>query len=476
MANAGSTPTRAPAVVNPEHPALRGPGLDITSGPIRRTLLVLAIPVLAEQLLNTFVGLVDTYLAGRISPTATAAVGVAAYVSWLVSMLVMLVATGTTALVSRCEGAGDHAEANHFCNQSLTLAAIVGAGLGAMIYAAAPSLAASFNMSGEAYDITVTYLRIEAIGHMPMSVTLVASAAFRGIGKMRVPMLVFVVINMVNVVASCSLVYGLGPVPAMGVNGIVGGTLVARVLGTGIILSVLILGRAGLTLRRRELPITLARTRRIVRIGLPAAVDGGVMWSGQFVFLLIIARLAPNPLGEAYLAAHIVAVRVEAFTYLPAVAWGAATATMIGQALGAGDTRRAVRAGHEGVLQCGLLSIGIAACFAFGASFIYRQMSADPLVQSVGPGPFRILAALQPLLVVSIVYVAGLRGAGDTRFPLLITVIGAFLIRVPLGYFCGIVLQGGLLGAWLGMFGDMTWRAIGAAARFLSGRWVHTRI
>ena len=200
------------------------------------------------------------------------------------------------------------------------------------------------------------------------------------------------------------------------------------------------------------------------------------MWSGQFVFLLIIARLAPNPLGEAYLAAHIVAVRVEAFTYLPAVAWGAATATMIGQALGAGDTRRAVRAGHEGVLQCGLLSIGIAACFAFGASFIYRQMSADPLVQSVGPGPFRILAALQPLLVVSIVYVAGLRGAGDTRFPLLITVIGAFLIRVPLGYFCGIVLQGGLLGAWLGMFGDMTWRAIGAAARFLSGRWVHTRI
>jgi len=438
--------------------------------------LVLALPVLAEQLLNTLVGLVDTYLAGRISPTATSAVGVAAYVSWLVSMLIMLVATGTTALVSRCEGAGDHVEANRFCNQSLTLAALVGVGLGAMIYAIAPWLAASFNMTGEAYDVTVTYLRVEAIGEMPMSITLVASAAFRGIGRMRVPMFVFAVINFVNVIAAVSLVYGLGPLPALGVNGIVCGTLIARLLGTVIILSVLVLGRAGLILRRHELPITLVRARRILRIGLPAAIDGGVMWSGQFVFLLIIARLAPQPLGEAYFAAHIVAVRVEAFTYLPAVAWGAASATMIGQALGAGATRRAVQAGNEGVLQCGLLATGIAICFALGASFIYQVMSTDPIVQSVGTGPFRILAVFQPLLVVSIVYVAGLRGAGDTRFPLLITLVGAFLIRVPLGYYCGIVLQWGLLGAWMGMFGDMTWRAIGGSARFLSERWVHARV
>ncbi len=445
-------------------------------GPIRKTMFLLALPVLTEQLLNTLVGLVDTYLAGRISPTATAAVGVAAYVSWLVSMLVMLVATGTTALVSRSEGAGDHSDANHFCNQSLTLAVLVGIGLGAMVYLAAPWLALCFRMAGDAYDITVTYLRIEAIGHMPMSVTLVACAAFRGIGKMRVPMLIFLVINSVNVAASCSLVYGVGPLPALGVNGIVGGTLVARLLGTVLILSVLVLGRAGLTLKRDELPITLARARRIIRIGLPAALDGGVMWSGQFLFLLIIARLAPNPLGEAYLAAHIVAVRVEAFTYLPAVAWGAATATMIGQALGAGDSRRAVHSGHEGVLQCGLLSVAISTCFALSAAFIYRQMSADPLVQSVGTGPFRVLAVLQPFLVVSIVYVAGLRGAGDTRFPLLITAIGAFAIRVPLGYLFGIALNGGLLGAWIGMFGDMVWRAVGATTRFLGGRWVHTRV
>ncbi len=450
--------------------------VDVTGGAIRAAVFWLAMPVLAEQLLNSLVGLVDTYLAGQISATATSAVGVAAYVSWLVSMLVMLVATGTTALVSRFEGAGDHAEANHFGNQSLTLAAIVGAGLGSLVYAAAPSLAAAFNMAGEAKEITINYLRIEAFGHFPMSVTLVACAAFRGIGRMRVPMFVFAVINTVNVVASVSLVHGYGPMPQLGVNGIVTGTLTARALGTLIILFVLVSGRAGLKLRRAELPITPTRASRIIRIGLPAAADGAVMWSGHFFFLLIVARLAPNPMGEAYLAAHIVAVRVEAFTYLPAVAWGAATATMIGQALGAGNARRAIRAGHEGVLQCGLLSLGIAAIFAFGASFIYQHMSSDPLVRSAGTEPFRVLALLQPLLVISIVYIASLRGAGDTRYPLLITMIGAYCIRLPLGYYFGVVLDGGLLGAWLGMFGDMTWRAIGATARYLGGRWVHTRV
>jgi Na+-driven multidrug efflux pump len=103
-------------------------------------------------------------------------------------------------------------------------------------------------------------------------------------------------------------------------------------------------------------------------------------------------------------------------------------------------------------------------------------MSNDPQVRATGVGPFRILALFQPLLVVSIVYIGALRGAGDTRFPLLITIAGAIFIRVPLGYFFGIVLDGGLIGAWVGMFGDMTWRTIAATARYVHGAWVKTRV
>lgn len=452
------------------------PSLSVTTGSVRRTLLYLALPVLAEQILTTLIGLVDTYLAGRISPAATSAIGLAAYVDWLASMLLMLIGTGTTALVARYEGSGDHQRANHFANQSLTLAGILGVAVFFLIYSLAPWFAEYCRMTGESYDITVTYLRVDAVGHMLMAPTLVGCAALRGVGNMRTPMMIFAVINVVNVIASCSLVYGWGPAPTLGVNGIVGGTVIARITGAMILLVILCAGDAGVMIRRGELPIVWASTQRILRIGIPAAVDGAIMWSGHFMFLAIISRLADPPLGEIYFATHIIAMRVEAFVYLPAVAWAAATATMIGQSLGALDPRRAMRVGHEGVLQCVLLSVGIASCFFFGSQFIFEQMSADPMVQAAGVRPFRILAMFQPLLVTSIVYVGALRGAGDTRFPLLITIVGALFIRIPVGYTFGIIEQWGLLGAWMGMFSDMLWRAGASWARYVRGAWIRTQV
>jgi len=449
---------------------------SVTAGPVRRTLFFLALPVLAEQILTTLVGLVDTYLAGRISPAATSAVGLAAYVGWLASMLLMLIGTGTTALVSRYEGSGEHDRANHFANQSLTLSIILGVTVFGLMYSLAPWCAKYCRMTGESFDIAVAYLRVDALGHMLMGPTLVGCAALRGVGNMRTPMMVFMVINVVNVFASCGLVYGWGGLPTLGVNGIAGGTVVARIAGAVILLAVLKAGHAGVKIRRGELPIVRESTWRILRIGIPAAADGAVMWCGHFMFLAIISRLADPPLGEIYFATHIIAIRVEAFVYLPAVAWAAATATMIGQSLGAMNSRRAIRVGHEGVLQCGLLSVVIAACFFVGSRFIFEQMSADSLVQAAGVRPFRILAMLQPFLVISIVYVGALRGAGDTRFPLLITIVGTILIRVPVGYYFGFVEQWGLLGAWMGMFADMLWRACAAALRFGRGAWTKTQV
>ncbi len=439
-------------------------------------MLWLALPVLTEQLLNTFVGLFDTYLAGRISPAATSAIGLASYVDWLGGMLFMLVATGTTALVSRYTGGGDQPQANRFANESLTLAALLGSGVAITMFALAPLLARYCHMTGDAFGMTVEYLRIDALGYIVSGITFVGCAALRGVGNMRTPMLIFGVINVANVIASMTFVYGFGPCPALGVQGIVLGTITARVVGALLTTAVFVGGRSGLHLRRHELLPSRRNAYRILRIGLPAGVDGAVMWSGHFLFLALIARLASDPLGQAYFAAHIVAVRVEAFSYLPAVAWSAATATMIGQALGAGLPQRARRVGHEGVIQSVTLNLAVAIFFFFGAKTVFEVMSADALVREVGVGPFRYLALMQPFMVASIVYVGGLRGAGDTRFPLLISLVGTVLLRVPVGYVFGIMLNGGLLGAWVGMFADNLWRAAAAYARFVRGRWLHAKV
>lgn len=470
----------------------RGRG-DLLTGSLRTTVFLLALPVLCEQFLTFCVGFVDTFLSGRIGPEATEAVGFGAYVGWLASMFFGLVGTGTTALVARYWGAGDFPQANRIMNRSMALAAVMGLIFYAIIFTAAPGLAHLLRMHGTAGRIVVRYLRLDGLGHLFTCLSLVGAAALRGSGDMRTPMFILGVVNVINMVVSTLLVYGFGPyavadgfvvhVAPVGIDGIVIGTVTARFIGGMLMLGVLGAGLSGLHLVRREWRVRGQTVRRILRIGLPAALDGAVMWTGQLLFLMVIGNLpgsgphspgASSGSGSEIFAAHFIGVRVEAITYLPAVAWGYAAATIVGQSLGAGNRDRAVRAGHEAVRQCSLLAIGITLAFYFGAGAIYRVMHQDAAVREIGVPAFQMLAFFQVPLVVSIVYVFSLRGAGDTRYPLLITLVGVIAVRLPLAYLCGIVLSGGLIGAWIGMCADMALRAVLVGVRYLRGRWVGT--
>jgi len=447
----------------------------LLTGNLRRTLFVLSLPVLLEQFLNFCVGTYDTFLAGHlpgdINEVATGAVGVGAYVGWLASMIFSLVAAGTTAMVSRARGAGDDDEADRVANNSFTLAVVAGFAFLALILPLAPHMARVLVRDETAIAVTTRYLRIDAIGLLFSSVSFVGAAALRGCGNMRTPMWILGTVSVLNVIVSTSLVYGVGPLPPMGVDGIVTGTVIARTSGGLLMTGALLRGVSGIRLRPNMLHLERSILRRILTIGIPAAADGAVMWSGHFVFLAIIGGF-----GNASFAAHIIGIRLEAITYLPAVAWGVATATMIGQSLGAGNVDRARRAGHEGVLQCGLLGALITLVFFTGAEPIYRLMTNSDAVVTIGAPAFRMVALFQVPLVVSIVYISGLRGAGDTRLPLFITLCCTFGLRLPLAYLCGVVLEGGLYGAWIGMCIDMLGRCVLAAVRFGRGQWVQIRV
>jgi Na+-driven multidrug efflux pump len=216
--------------------------------------------------------------------------------------------------------------------------------------------------------------------------------------------------------------------------------------------------------------------KRILVIGVPAALDGLIMWVGHFMFLMVISRLASGDAGEAIFAAHVVGIRVEALTYLPAVAWGAAAATLVGQSLGAANPARAKAVGNEAMRQCVAVGFVMTILLFVNAPWIYAVMHSDPAVGVVGVPALRLLACFQVPVVLSIVYVYALRGAGDTRFPLLMTCLGVIGIRVPLSYLCGIVLDGGLVGAWIGMCGDLLLRSILATWRFNRGDWMSIRV
>ena len=174
------------------------------------------------------------------------------------------------------------------------------------------------------------------------------------------------------------------------------------------------------------------------------------------LFLRIIAGLGSGEQANAALAAHIVFIEVEAVTYMPAWAWGTASATLIGQCLGAGLPDRARRGAHLAMAQAALLAACVSVVFYFGSATIYGWMHTDPAVGAVGAPALSALALMEIPLAIAIVYTVSVRGSGDTFAPLVINAACVFGVRLTVGYVCTHFYNGGLLGAWFGMAVDVT--------------------
>ncbi|MCH8851838.1 MAG: MATE family efflux transporter [Planctomycetes bacterium] len=441
-------------------------------------IVALALPVLGEQFCNILVGLVDTFLAGRfLDKEAITAVGIASYVSWLATMLSGFIGVGSTALVARAVGAGDSAQANRLANQSMGLAGFLGFAMMVGLLILSTFLPRMLGLPSEAAGMTAQYLRIDAFGQFLYAYMLIGAACLRGAGDTRTPMLIMIGVNFVNVVVSVTLCLGLGPFPALGVIGIAAGTVAARSLGGVVMLIVLYKGQTALKLNLPQMAFDRKIARRIVNIGGPAGLDAALMWTGHFIFLGFLMKVdADAEIGLAASAAHMIGVRIESFSYLPAMAWGIAAATLVGQALGAGDPQRARRIGHLAVLQLAPYALVVTGLYYFCAEFIYSFATGDRMVQDQGVPALRLVAFAQPSLICMIIYVSALRGAGDTRFPMLMNVLGIFCVRIPLAYTFGVVLKGGLFGAWIGMTSDLIFRSLLAAARFKWGKWTGKEI
>lgn len=451
------------------------PPASLPRGPLARQVWLLALPMLGEQAGNFTIGMVDTYLAGRVSMEATAAVGTAAYVGWFAGLTMMLICTGVAAIVSRAFGANDRATANRTMNQSLLMMAVVGGLTTLIAWLAAPAFAELLAQTPEAKRLFAMYLRIDSLGYLGFSMLSVVNTVLRAAGDTRTPMLLMLVVNAVNAVVSAALVFGwFGP--PMGVAGIAIGTVLARWAGGLLALARIGAGVRGLRVRLAELRPDLALTWRMLRIGIPGAIEAGLMATAQVLFIKIVAETAQGDAGTANYSAHMIAVRMEAITYLPAMAWMTAAATCVGQYLGARQLQAARRAAHAAALQAGALTALVGIGFVLFAEPIYALLSGEAQVRAAGAPAFRILGVFQPILCLGIIYNGALRGAGDTRFTLLVSLICGFAVRVPIAYVFGVVLGGGLIGAWVGMWSDNCVRLTLALVRYVRGGWMRVSV
>lgn len=444
-------------------------------------MLWLALPVMAEESLTMMVGYTDWWLASHYLEGIEykAAMGLMAYVLWMLPSLFAAVAIGATALIARSVGGGDWQTARRVTNQAITIGGALAllAMLGTFCFA--DDFVRWMQLEDRAAELALRYVLIVMPGIPFIMIEQVAAACLRGAGDTVSGFVAKSIVNVVNMTLSPALMLGLGPFPRLGWEGLAIGTVSGHVMGGLLLGGLLLMGRSGLRFQISEMKPDRVLMRRILRIGLPGGADVLAVLGCHLIYASII-----NGMGTMAAAAHGLGVQIEALAYLPATGFLVAATTMTGQSLGARQPARAIRGVYTTGIVATLFMTTAAGIFYFGGGLLTTFFTGDAHDPTgvITTRLLRIVAFSTPPLGILMVLTGALRGAGDTRMPLLITFVGLIGIRIPLvclfgwGTFTvlGLTVEGlawGLAGAWWAMTIDVTARSVLISWRFLQGGW-----
>jgi putative MATE family efflux protein len=399
----------------------------------------------------------------------------------------VLVTVGSTALVARFVGAGDLEKAVDVTHQSILLAVTLGA-IGTLFALAGgiPFLIALLQQHGAAAEHATGFLQPLFWLMIFQMVEAAGIACLVGAGDTRTGLWVLGGVAIVNIPLAWGFCRGLGGLPELGFVGIAVGTALSHVLGCVAVLAVLARGRFGLKLSWHKFRPRFDLLRRMLRVSVPAGFDSLSVIVGQFWFLSLV-----NQLGDVASSAHGIALVWEGLGYLSGSAFGTAAMALVGQNLGAGRPHEAARAAWRAFGLAAVVMTFMGAIFFAFAPEMFRVFCPNPEqhpIIAVGIPVLRLVAFTMPCLASTIVFTNALRGAGDTRVPVLFTWIGFFVVRIPLAYFltrASIQLgplgswsgwELGLMGAWWAMFADLIIRGLFFFYRFAHGSWQKQKV
>ncbi len=464
-----SRPPETPAAALPLEPheglapvAVRedtGAAARLVVDPLGRTVVRTALPAVASSLLMTLFASVDAYWVGtRIGAAGIAAVSISIFWVWFVISLGEMVSIGLTAVAARRYGQYRGADAAVAAGSALQLSVVSGVVIGAAGLALLPWLFSVMNAPAEVTDLGRQYLGVYLVGTPMVYAFFAVDAAFRASGDAKTPFLILAVSVAITLVLDPVLILGLGPAPRMGIAGAAVATLTIRSLALAIGLWLGI--RRGLI--RFGAPDWEA-IRAICRIGLPTAATGAM-----FSLIYVVITRSTTQFGTPAIAALGIGHRVESWLFMVGVGFGAATAAIVGQNLGAGRPDRASRAGWIATGIC--TAVGVVFCVAelVAPEWFAGLFSRDPAVIAEGARYLRIAAISQLAVCAEIVLECALGGAGHTVAPM-ISSTGITLLRVPLAAWAA--ARWGVSGIWWVISLTAIARGLGMVALWRAGGW-----
>lgn len=450
--------------------AIRGSREDYTKIPLPRAIMLLAIPMMLELVMESTFGLVDIFFVGKLGSAAVATVGLTGSVIILVFAIVMGLSMGTTAMIARRIGEGDREAAGVAAWQSILAGVLlaVPVSLGGALLA--PKLLGWMGGS-EAIVAGYRYTAILFGGSVTIFLLFLNNAIFRGAGDATVAMRALWLANLINMALDPLLIFGYGPIPALGLFGAGLATTIGRGAGVAYQIAMLLSpnGRVGLT--RAAMRWDRAVFRSLLRVSVTGMVQFFVATAAWLGVTRIIALF-----GETVLAGYTITLRLIHFAILPS--WGVsnATATLVGQNLGAGEPKRAERA----VVLTGFVNAGM-----LGVIAILFWNLAEPLITVFTKESGVIAHGVESLKILSTGYIFGgfsmvfgqaFNGSGDTATPAWINFLCYWCWQLPLAYWLAKPLDLGVSGVYASaVTAGITWALIGYVL-FRRGKWKESTI
>lgn len=446
--------------------AIRGSHQDFTSGSLNRAILLLAIPMILEMVLESLFAVVDVFWVGRLGADSVATVGLTEAMLSLVMAVGFGLSLSTTAMVARRIGEKDPEAAAVAGVQAIAIGLAISLLVGVPCLFYAPDLLRLMGASPHVIAVGSGYARIALGGSGAIMMLFLNNAIFRGAGDAAIAMRLLWVSNIINLVLDPCLIFGWGPFPKLGVTGAAAATLTGRSIGVLYQFYRLLRGTERIRILRRQIRVNLTVFLRLLRVSLTGILQFVIAHTSWIGLMRIVSVF-----GSLTLAGYTIAIRVLIFILLPSWGLSNAAATLVGQNLGARQPERAQisvwRTGFYNMLFLGVIGV----IFMVFATPVARLFTNDPTVVPLAAGCLRILSYGNIGYAYGMVMLQAFNGAGDTVTPTYVHLFGFWLLEIPLAYFLALPAHLGANGVYISIVVSECSIAAAGILLFRRGKW-----
>ena len=451
--------------------AIRGDEKNFTTGSINRAIVLLSIPMILEMIMEALFAVVDVFFVSKVSVNAVATVGLTESVITLVYSIAIGLSMATTAMVARRIGENNPDKAAVAAVQSIIITVSISMVISVLGLIFAEDILRMMGGSEALIEEGASYTRIIFAGNIVIMLLFLLNAVFRGAGDAAIAMRALWLANILNIILDPCFIFGIGPFPELGVAGAAVATNIGR--GIGVLFQIYVLLRGGVIIQigRRHLNFMWEIILRLLRVSM-GGMGQYLIASASWIFLMRII----SEFGEAAVAGYTISIRMIIFAILPAWGMANATATLVGQNLGAKQPDRAETSVWRSAFYTMLFLLGVSVIYFLFATPMVRFFHEGPVVVQYGVASLKIICLGYVFFAYGMVISQAFNGAGDTKTPTWINFICFWLLQIPLAYLLGITINMGPNGVFWAIAISETVLAIIFVMIFRQGKWKTVKI